>query len=661
MPKPRKLKTLAFYLISSLLLSVSLYAQANEPLPIPLFFADKITAQNEAIFSIYQLADSEPEVARKMLSQISLASIEEKDNLKQALYYLTLFRLEGALGSTDMWQEDKYSGDHVARLDSLGERLDQAWMQGEAELERIIEFIEIGYYDEALRRVETVIEIAKQAEYWHLLARATKWRANLYVELSDYPKAMEDYRTALDIFTQQKDILQQARVLSNISTVYFRLEEWGQADKYSRRAFSLVEHSHFNNPSVKVMLHINAGIIAKNLDNKALESEHFRAAVKLSTEKGSRYSQIYALANLVTLLIQENQIDEAIVSAQRCLTLAEEVSDRAGLMYCNEAVAETYLKQKRFDEALALAEKVFAQFDAANNRIKAISMKAFIAKIHEDKSDYKEALVLYKEYANERNDYLFDERRKELFALQENYEAKYKENEIELLKYENALNSARLSQQKMLDKLWVSVLLIFCLVIYILFRRYISVSKTNFRLRRSNETLTSQSLEDPLTGLHNRRYLEQWLEKAAQNNQLAAYDLVVLVADVDHFKKVNDIYGHDVGDVVLTEVARRLNENARSDNDLLVRWGGEEFVLVLAVSPESDAELVLNRLRESISVTPIICANHELTVTISIGAFGKIKYGEIHKRWNEILSKSDEALYDAKLSGRNRVKLVTDN
>ncbi|MEH6534683.1 MAG: tetratricopeptide repeat-containing diguanylate cyclase, partial [Photobacterium frigidiphilum] len=533
-----------------------------------------------------------------------------------------------------------------------------SWMMGEATLEQAIEYIEVGEYEQAFQHITLVIEIAKQEKYQHLLARAMKWRANIYVESSAYPKAMDDYRSALEIFTQQKDQIQQARVLSNISTVYFRLEEWQKADKYSRHAFKLIDNVNFDNPGVKAMLHINAGIIAKNLNKPELESEHLRAAVKLSTEKGSRYAQIYALSNLVTLLLQEDELETAIASAQRCLVLANEVSDKVGMVYCNEAIAETYLKQQRYNEALALSEKVLAQFEVMNNRKKSILLKEFISKIHEERGDYKQALVFYKQYTDEGKDYLFDERRKQLFALQESYEAKNKETEIELLTYENALKTARISEQQTLDKLWMLVALIFCLVIYILYRRYMSVAKTNFSLRRSNATLVSQSLEDPLTGLHNRRYLEQWLETAEQNRQLDTYDLVVLVVDVDYFKKVNDSYGHEIGDNVLTEVAHRLKDNARSHNDLVIRWGGEEFVLVLALTPESDIEFVLNRLRESIASTPIISADHELTVTVSIGAIGGIKGDVIYEQWDTLLTQADKALYNAKSSGRNCVKLV---
>ncbi|CAG22078.1 hypothetical FOG: GGDEF domain [Photobacterium profundum SS9] len=661
MPKPCMPKALFVYskfLVSSLLLVLSLNVQAEELPLIPPFIANKLTTQDSSLFSIYQLADSEPEVARKKLSKFSLEHLEKTDDIRQALYYLTIFRLEGALGSTEIWAGNKYAEDYIAKLISLGERVDQNWMMGEAVLEQVIEFVETGEYDQASQHIALVIEIAKQENYQHLLARAMKWRANIYVESSEYPKAMDDYRFALEIFTHQKDQIQQARVLSNISTVYFRLEEWQKADKYSRRAFKLIDKVNFDNPGVKAMLHINAGIIAKNLNKPELEAKHLRAAVKLSTEKGSRYAQIYALANLVTLLLQENEIETAIASAQRCLALATEVSDKVGTVYCNEAVAETYLKQQRYDEALVLSEKVLAQFEVMNNRKKAILLKEFISTIHEERGDYKQALAFYKQYADEGKDYLFDERRKQLFALQESYEAKNKETEIELLKSENALKTARLSEQRTLDQLWMLAALIFCLVIYLLYRRYTSVAKTNFSLRRSNATLASQSLEDPLTGLHNRRYLEQWLESAEHNRQLDAYDLVVLVVDVDHFKKVNDNYGHDIGDNVLTEIAHRLKDNARSHNDLVIRWGGEEFVLVLALAPDSNIELVLNRLRESISSTPIMSANHELTVTVSIGAIGGIKNDVIYEQWDTLLAQADKALYKAKSSGRNCVKLV---
>ncbi|MEH6534671.1 MAG: GGDEF domain-containing protein, partial [Photobacterium frigidiphilum] len=135
--------------VSSLLLVLSLNVQAEESPLIPPFIANKLTAQDRSLFSIYQLADSEPEVARKKLSTFSLEQLEKKDDMRQALYYLTIFRLEGALGSTEIWAGNKYAEDYIAKLISLGERVEQSWMMGEATLEQAIEFIEVGEYEQA--------------------------------------------------------------------------------------------------------------------------------------------------------------------------------------------------------------------------------------------------------------------------------------------------------------------------------------------------------------------------------------------------------------------------------------------------------------------------------------------------------------------------------
>ena len=184
--------------------------------------------------------------------------------------------------------------------------------------------------------------------------------------------------------------------------------------------------------------------------------------------------------------------------------------------------------------------------------------------------------------------------------------------------------------------------------------------KTQVRRRRFTERLrdnVQQSMEfavtDPLTGLYNRRYMESHagslVDRAAERNK----PLSVLVIDIDHFKSVNDTYGHDAGDEVLREFSDRLRSCIRGI-DLACRLGGEEFVVVMPDTDMGVASKVAERIRRRIAgeAFPIDRASRLIDITISIGLAGRIDAGD---NATMLLKRADDALYRAKRSGRNRV------
>jgi two-component system cell cycle response regulator len=183
-------------------------------------------------------------------------------------------------------------------------------------------------------------------------------------------------------------------------------------------------------------------------------------------------------------------------------------------------------------------------------------------------------------------------------------------------------------------------------------------ARTQIRRRRFQERLQanyqvslSMALTDPLTGLYNRRYMEVHLQKLLVKNDEAKKHLCVLLLDIDHFKKINDTYGHGVGDEVLKTLAFRLKDSLRSF-DLVARLGGEEFVVILPDTNEEMSHFVSERLRRTIGDRPIKCSapSGEIIVTTSIGgAF--IEPG--NHTVQSVLDRADKALYSAKETGRN--------
>jgi len=159
---------------------------------------------------------------------------------------------------------------------------------------------------------------------------------------------------------------------------------------------------------------------------------------------------------------------------------------------------------------------------------------------------------------------------------------------------------------------------------------------------------------DGLTGLVNRRQLDVLSRRCFMEAARYVRPLAALVTDVDHFKKVNDTHGHAVGDEVLKAVARALMEEAR-DADVVGRYGGEEFVLMLPNTDTAGARELAERIRRRLETTPVETSAGPLKVTMSLGVASYPTHGTTLEA---LVNAGDEALYVAKRTGRNRVVLA---
>lgn len=175
-------------------------------------------------------------------------------------------------------------------------------------------------------------------------------------------------------------------------------------------------------------------------------------------------------------------------------------------------------------------------------------------------------------------------------------------------------------------------------------------------LKRSNELLKELSNTDPLTRLYNRRYLMETLGREFQRAIRKKENLSLVLLDIDHFKNINDAYGHQEGDVVLTAVAEVAQAGLRR-YDIAARYGGEEFILVLPETPITEGMAVADRLRKDVQDITFPFPMENLTVTISLGV--ATYPSERIDCVDSLIRQADEALYRAKQNGRNRVEMMS--
>jgi diguanylate cyclase (GGDEF)-like protein len=224
----------------------------------------------------------------------------------------------------------------------------------------------------------------------------------------------------------------------------------------------------------------------------------------------------------------------------------------------------------------------------------------------------------------------------------------------------NAMLNPRLSQSASSFRTLVTLTTMFAMALLL----FIQHGRFNRALQRSNHILQEASLTDPLTGLRNRRFfsatieadVQQALRSHTDKHDPHTRDLVFYLIDADNFKDVNDRYGHDVGDRVLIEMARRISSSIRH-SDVLVRWGGEEFLIVSRYTDRKEAELLAQRVLAAVADAPFTTATSEgIHRTCSLG-WAPFPWFPDNPRaitYEEVLSLADRGLQRAKQAGRNR-------
>jgi diguanylate cyclase (GGDEF)-like protein len=381
-----------------------------------------------------------------------------------------------------------------------------------------------------------------------------------------------------------------------------------------------------------------------------VEREATQAALTHARLAGARRDEVLATANLADLSLRSGDYRQAIAHAERALPLARELHDPTSesVALANIGLAQIMLGRK--DEGLRQVRASMAIDEKSGAGAELAALYNELGHYLERAGHAADAYAAYREHRRRAQELFQRDQQRNLAELQEAFEHEQRRRELELLAREGRLQRAQLVARQLEQWLWAAGALFGLLLAALGLMLLRKLSAGNRALAQANAQLAQLSRRDALTGLANRRHFQ-----AAMRAGEGRLDGTLMLIDVDHFKQINDRYGHASGDAVLIEVARRLRQVLREE-DLIVRWGGEEFLVRVAPGAATgEAEALVARLLAALADEPVPVAGASVPVSASIGfATFPLAPAAWSPPWEQALELVDTAMYLAKAHGRHR-------
>ena len=454
---------------------------------------------------------------------------------------------------------------------------------------------------------------------------------------------------ALKLADAQGDAWRQAEVRGELAYVYFIAKQLARASSLNEEALAIAARDG----DAMTLAHVsNKRAIFRDAEGDLAGARRgFMAALDYARQAGAKTEEAGYLANLADSYLKSAEYPTALRYAQQALPLTRELKNLDGETV---ALANIGLAQIAMHDIEAGKKNLRASLAIDERRDSISGMSATydeMGQYLEKAGDLAGAVDSLHQYRALADQMLQRDQQQAIFELQEQFDAERRAKEIELLRRENDLKGEQLHARDLQQRLWWLLAgcgLLTLAIVAMLLRR---VRDTNRELADSNALLQELAEIDPLTGLANRRHFQATMRRVAADGRLEG---TVFLIDIDHFKRINDCWGHAVGDAVLVEVARRLRSVLR-EPDLIVRWGGEEFLVVVRALGGDAVEALAGRMLDVIGAAPVEHEGRTISTSASIGfATFPIEPTRLAVSWERAINLVDTALYLAKAHGRNR-------
>lgn len=464
-----------------------------------------------------------------------------------------------------------------------------------------VNYFYFGIYEQSFAYFSNGLAMSREIGDRFIEAATLNNIGEIHWQLEQYGEALDYYEAALDISESLHNLSNIAAILLNMGHVYSRLDQgdkalvnYQESLKYSREIGDKIMLGEALN---------NVGQVYEKLHDNQLALKYYMDSLSLLEECGNKFYSIDVLVSIGKLFINQNQ-DKGLSYLRQALYLAEELLAENKCVKIHLLLASYYEATQEFAKALDHFQKY----------------SAIEKKVRHEKLEEKLKLVA--------TEFKIDQMRKEteLFRLK-NIELNNMNEEI----VKNARLLAIANQE---------------------------LTKLHVQLKKANHRLKLLSIIDEVTGIPNRRCLDDTLKREWTRCLREGKTLSLILVDIDNFKLYNDTYGHLQGDICLRKVAKALASVLKRSSDFVGRFGGEEFAAILPNTDYYNAKKVAEQMRMHIEALNIV---HERSstvpyITISLGATTITPTPKVS--FLDLISSADQKLYQAKSQGRNQVCAV---
>ncbi|WP_199611493.1 tetratricopeptide repeat-containing diguanylate cyclase [Flocculibacter collagenilyticus] len=426
-----------------------------------------------------------------------------------------------------------------------------------------------------------------------------------------------------------------------IGIAYFRLSNLESAEKYFNKGYQVSLEHHLTSRRASSLVAL--AIINREKKQWDQSLAYYDEALNIYQEANNESGMASVYNNIGVIYEDKQEYENMLSSLQQALAIYERLNARDNITIGLLNVGNAYRLLKQYDSALNYLESAKQRAIENNSKLILSNIYEELTNLHINKNDYQTAFEYHIKQDEIINELESVEAKKLAKEMDEKYESAIKERRIQLLE-----------KEKQNDQYLLILISAVCVFILITLVLMLSRNKDKQRflneITEKNRKLEILSTTDPLTELPNRRVVFDAINAEIARCNRYGQPFTIIIFDVDHFKKVNDKYGHNGGDIVLKRIANLITQNIR-ENDLFGRWGGEEFLLVLASTTQSSAMIVAEKLRGLIEAMQIEYEEHTIRITATMGV---CEY-QLGVKIEDMINTADLCLYEGKEQGRNRV------
>ncbi|HDY7732171.1 TPA: diguanylate cyclase [Vibrio vulnificus] len=597
----------------------------------------KTFSAHHPLLNIMPLVQIEPDKAQALLAEWEKGTKWETQHhsARADLEHIYTLLIKREIAKTQQSQErvDQLTG----QLEQFASQRKMAWLSAQLIIEKAGRELKQGQFDEGLKHVELGMAMANENGADFLLLEGFNTLGILYNATNQLKRSQLAFYQGLELSERFPNNAFIGRYLNNLGLLYVHLEQWDKALDFLQRAETFYEAIGVTQPNRQLVILLNQSFVYQQLKQKEQAKAAYDRALRYFGENTSTYYRILKLKSEARLYLLDEEFERAIDVAIACVKLDANNTYPLQNGICTYIQAEGYLAGKQLDAAQRAVDSAIATFEHLQHARWTIRAHLLRANILEAKGLHAEALSLYKKYYAQEKQQIIGE----VHALQTSFEVQEVAKERDLYEAQNQLRELERSLNEQRQRILMIWIVIVGLLLLLGVRRMAIIRKHNLHL----QTL---SYVDPLTGANNRRFFQREIETPNLLNRAHLYRIVLV--DLDWFKSINDTHGHEIGDFVLVETAKRIKQQLAS-NELFVRWGGEEFLLVL--KNDDDLPLRLQKLVESIRTSAYQLKGKSYNITISVGASEPCGLNEL-KNSSDAFVTADMCLYQAKSLGRDR-------